>query len=52
MMLSNDSIINPPYTVTPEVLKLVADIFTLLGMMQSNKADRPVIKLCSFQAHF
>lgn len=35
----------PPYTVTPKALKLVADIFTLLGMMQSNKVDRPVIKL-------
>ena len=50
-MLSNDSIKKPPYTVTPEVLQLVADIFTLLGMMQSNKADRPYIKLRSFQAH-
>jgi hypothetical protein len=34
------------------VLELVADIFTLLGMMQSIKAERPVIKLLSFQAHF
>ena len=41
MILSNDTIMNPPYDITPTILKLIKQVSEKLGEVNANFIDKP-----------
>ena len=41
MILSNDTIMNPPYDITPSILKLLTQVSEKLGEVNANFLDKP-----------
>lgn len=45
MILSNDSIVKPPYQITPPILRLITTISEKIGEVNANLLSRPSTKL-------
>ena len=45
MILSNDSIVKPPYEITPTILRLITTISEKIGEVNANLLSRPSTKL-------
>ena len=41
MIISNDTIIKPPYDITPQILKLISEISEKIGEVKSGFMDKP-----------